>query len=154
MDVGAWLDKSAIVQKAHADGKRHALALTAELAARAFGLDAALVFDALCDREAQGSTGVGYGVAVPHARLEGLDRMRAVFVRLDQPVDFDSIDGQPVDLIFALFAPPGANSEHLRSLARVSRQLRKPELREHLRQAPSADSLHALLVQDATSSAA
>ena len=154
MDIGAWLEKSAILPKAHADGKRHALALTAEIAAHAFGLEASSVFDALCEREALGSTGVGYGVAVPHARLSGLDGMRAVFVRLDAPIEFGSVDDQPVDLIFALFAPPGADSEHLRSLARVSRRLRQPELREQLRKAHSADSLHALLVRDQTSSAA
>jgi PTS system nitrogen regulatory IIA component len=154
MDMGAWLDKSAIIQKAHADSKRHALAITAELAARAFGAESGAVFDALCEREAQSSTGVGYGVAVPHARLPGLDGMRAVFVRLDKPVPFDSLDDQPVDLILALFAPIGADSEHLRALARVSRQLRKAEVREQLRKAASADSLHALLAQEATSSAA
>ena len=153
MDIGAWLDKSAVTQRAYADSKRHALAITADLAA-AFGFDAGHVFDALCEREAQGSTGVGAGVAVPHARLPGLDQMRAVFVRLDQPVPFDSLDDQPVDLIFALFAPVGADSEHLRALARVSRQLRKPELREQLRKAHSADSLHALLANEAASSAA
>jgi len=154
MEMGAWLDKSAVTQRAYADSKRHALAITADLAARAFGLDAAQVFDALCEREALGSTGVGAGVAVPHARLPGLDQMRAVFVRLDQPVPFDSLDDQPVDLIFALFAPVGADSEHLRALARVSRQLRKPELREQLRKAHSADSLHALLANETATSAA
>lgn len=154
MEVGAWLDKSAVSQRAYADSKRHALAITAEVAARSFGMDAAKVFDALCEREAQGSTGVGAGVAVPHARLPGLTQMRAVFVRLDQPVPFDSVDDQPVDLIFALFAPVGADSEHLRALARVSRQLRKAELREQLRKAHSADSLHALLANETATTAA
>ena len=154
MEMGAWLDKSAIIQRVNADSKRHALAITADLAARAFKMDAGAIFDALSDREAQGSTGVGNGVAVPHARLAGLDGMRAVFVRLEQPVAFDSIDDQPVDLIFALFAPVGADSEHLRALARVSRQLRKPELRQQLRSAHSADALHALLAAETASSAA
>ena len=154
MDVSAWLDKSAVSYRVSADSKRHALALTAELAARAFGLDSSHVFDALCEREAQGSTGVGSGVAVPHARLPELTQMRAVFLRLDQPVPFDSVDDQPVDLIFALFAPPGSDSEHLRALARVSRRLRSAELREQLRKAHSADSLHALLASEAASSAA
>ena len=147
MDVSAWLDKSAVSYRVSADSKRHALALTAELAARAFGFDAGHVFDALCEREAQGSTGVGSGVPQ-------LTQMRAVFLRLDQPVPFDSVDDQPVDLIFALFAPPGSDSEHLRALARVSRRLRSAELREQLRKAHSADSLHALLASEATSSAA
>ena len=128
--------------------------MVSEVAARQFGLDAGVVLDALAEREQAGSTGVGSGVAVPHARLEGLQRMRGVFVRLDHPVDFDSIDDQPVDLIFALFAPPNASTEHLRTLARVSRLLRQADLREQLRQARTPDAIHALLVQEARSSAA
>jgi PTS system nitrogen regulatory IIA component len=76
--------------------------------------------------------------------------MRGVFVRLEQPVEFDSVDDQPVDLMFALFAPRNAGAEHLRALARVSRLLRQSELREQLRQARTADAVHALLVQEAT----
>jgi PTS system nitrogen regulatory IIA component len=93
-------------------------------------------------------------VAVPHARLAGLDRMRGLFLRLESPVDFDAIDGAPVDLIFALFAPPDAGSEHLRSLARVARMLRQKELRQQLRQARTPDAIHALLAQPARPSAA
>jgi PTS system nitrogen regulatory IIA component len=99
-----------------------------------------------------GSTGVGHGVAAPHARLAGLSRLRGVFVRLEQPVDFDSVDDQPVDLIFALFAPKeAAGVEHLRALARVSRVMRQADLREQLRQARTADAVLALLVQDQAS---
>jgi PTS system nitrogen regulatory IIA component len=87
-------------------------------------------------------------VAVPHARLEGLSRMRGVFVRLDQPVEFESVDDPPGDVLFALFAPKNAGAEHLRALARVSRSLRQGELREQLRKARTADAVHALLVQD------
>ena len=128
--------------------------MISEIAARQFGLDAGVVLDALAEREQAGSTGVGAGVAVPHARLEGLQRMRAVFVRLEHPVDFDSVDDQPADLIFALFAPPNASTEHLRTLARVSRLLRQADLREQLRLARTPDAIHALLVQEARSSAA
>ena len=98
--------------------------------------------------------GVGSGVAVPHARLPGLDRMRGVFIRLEAPVDFDAVDGQPVDLLFALLAPPDAGSEHLRALARVSRLLRQSQLREQLRQARTVDALYALLAQPASPTAA
>ena len=80
------------------------------------------MLDALLAREQTSSTGVGSGVAVPHARLAGLDRMRGVFLRLETPVDFDSVDGAPVDLIFALLAPADAGSEHLRALARFQAQ--------------------------------
>jgi PTS system nitrogen regulatory IIA component len=149
MQIGDLLDRNAIALRVSAANKRQALAVIAEIAARNFGLDASDVLDALTDREQAGSTGVGHGVAAPHARVEGLDRLRGVFVRLDHAVEFDAVDDQPVDLIFALFAPKEATGvEHLRALARVSRILRQSELRQQLRQARTADALHALLVQD------
>ncbi|HKP77534.1 MAG TPA: PTS IIA-like nitrogen regulatory protein PtsN [Phenylobacterium sp.] len=148
MNIGELLDRAAISTRVSAANKKKVLAVIAEIAARNFGLEPAEVLEALGEREAAGSTGVGHGVAVPHARLEGLQRMRGVFVRLEQPVEFESVDDQPVDLLFALFAPKNAGAEHLRALARVSRLLRQAELREQLRKARSADAVHALLVQD------
>lgn len=149
MQIGELLDRNAISLRVSAANKRKALAVIAEIAARNFGLDAGDVLDALTEREQAGSTGVGHGVAAPHARVEGLTRLRGVFVRLEHAVDFDSVDDQPVDLIFALFAPKEATGvEHLRALARVSRILRQSDLRQQLRQARSADAIHALLVQD------
>jgi len=150
MQIGELLDRNAIALRVSAANKRQTLAVVAEIAARNFGLDAGEILVALTEREQAGSTGVGYGVAAPHARLEGLERMRGVFVRLEHPVAFDSVDAQPVDLIFALFAPKGDTGvEHLRTLARVSRLLRQGELREQLRQARTADAIHVLLVQEA-----
>jgi PTS system nitrogen regulatory IIA component len=154
MQIGDILDRNAIAPRVSAPSKRQALAVAAEIAARHFDVDATVVLEALTEREQAGSTGVGHGVAVPHARLEGLTRMRGVFVRLDHPVDFGSVDDQPVDLIFALLAPPNASTEHLRALARVSRLLRGDELREHLRQARTPDAIYALLAQEARPSAA
>ena len=154
MDIGDWLDRAGIVYRSSADSKRQALSVVADAAAKALKLKASDIFDALMDREAQGSTGVGRGVAVPHARLNGLDRMRAVVVRLERPVPFDAVDEQPVDILFALFAPEGADSEHLRALARVSRLLRQGEIREHLRQARSPDAILAVLSREAEASAA
>lgn len=148
MNIGELLDRNAIALRVSATNKRQLLAVIAEIAARNLGLDAADILDALAEREHAGSTGVGHGVAAPHARLKGLQRMRGVFLRMDQPVDFESVDDQPVDLIFALFAPIDAGSEHLRALARVSRLLRQADLRQQLRQARTADAIHALLVQD------
>lgn len=146
MNIGELLDRQAISLRASATDKRKVLALIAEIAARNFHLDAGDVLDALLEREAADSTGVGHGVAVPHARLAGLERMRGVFVRIEHPVDFESVDNQPVDLLFALFAPRNAGAEHLRALARVSRLLRHAGLREQLRKAQTADAVHALLV--------
>jgi PTS system nitrogen regulatory IIA component len=149
MQIGELLDRNAISLRVSAANKRKALAVIAEIAARNFGLDAGDVLDALTEREQAGSTGVGHGVAAPHARVEGLTRLRGVFIRLEHAVDFDSVDDQPVDLIFALFAPKEATGvEHLRALARVSRILRQSELRQQLRQARTTDAIHALLVQD------
>ncbi|HLY80940.1 MAG TPA: PTS sugar transporter subunit IIA [Caulobacteraceae bacterium] len=154
MNIGDLLDRGAISPRVTAPVKRQALRVVAEMAARSFGLKPAEVLDALLEREAAGSTGVGYGVAVPHARLKGIDRLRGVFVRLEAPVPFDAVDDRPVDLIFALFAPPDASGEHLRALARVSRVLRQADLREQLRKARGADAILALLVQEIPSRAA
>lgn len=154
MQIGELLDRNAIALRVSAANKRQALALVAEIAARNLGLEAADVLDALAEREQAGSTGVGHGVAVPHARLKGLERMHGVFVRLETPVDFGAVDEQPVDLIFALLAPADHPAEHLRALAKVSRALRQADLREQLRQARSADAVRALLVRDARPTAA
>jgi nitrogen PTS system EIIA component len=154
MNIGDLLDRGGISPRVNAASKRQVLSVIAEIAARSFGLKAQEVFEALMEREAAGSTGVGQGVAVPHARLPGLTRLRAVFVRLEQPVEFEAVDDLPVDLVFALFAPPNASGEHLRALARVSRLLRQADLREQLRQAHGPDAIHALLVREARPSAA
>lgn len=154
MQIGQILDRAAISPRVTAASKRLALGVISEVAARSHKLDAGKVFDALLAREQAGSTGVGHGVAVPHARLAGLDRMAAVFVRLEQPIAFDAVDDQPVDLLFALLAPQNAGADHLRTLARVSRLLRQSDVRERLRQARTVDAIHALLVQDAQPSAA
>ncbi len=154
MTIEDLLDPRAITPRLSAKTKRQALSLVAETAARRFGLDAGEVLEGLLAREQAGSTGVGSGVAVPHARLAGLDRMRAVFVRLETPVDFDAVDDQPVDLLFALFAPPDAGADHLRALARVARLLRQNDLREQLRHAHASDAVYALLAQPVRSTAA
>lgn len=148
MDIGELLVRDGIVLKSGASSKRQALHVVAAAAAQAMGLDEVRVFDALMEREALGSTGLGSGVAVPHARLGGLETVKAVFVRLDTPVAYDAVDDRPVDLMFALFAPPKAGAEHLRALAAVSRAMRSAELREQLRQAHTPDAIHALFVRD------
>ena len=154
MDVGEWLERNGVAYRVNADSKRDALGAAAEIAARSFGLEAREILEALLAREAAGSTGMGHGVALPHARVAGLDRMRAIFLRFDSPVDFSAVDEQPVDLMFVLLAPGDAVSEHLRALARVSRLLRQPDLRRQLRQARSPDAVYALLVRESSSHAA
>jgi PTS system nitrogen regulatory IIA component len=154
MDIGELLVRDGVVLKTGASSKRQALHSVATAAAHAVGLDESKVFDALMERETLGSTGLGAGVAVPHARLEGIDRVQAVFVRLDSPVPYDAVDDRPVDLIFALFAPPRDGADHLRALAAVSRALRSAKMREQLRQARTVDAIHALFVRNETATAA
>ena len=154
MDIGDLLDRGAIGARVHAASKRQALSVVSEIGGRAFDLKAPEVLSKLMQRERLGSTGVGHGVAVPHCRLRGLDRVRGVFLRLESPIDFGAVDDQPVDLIFALLAPISDASEQLRALARVSRALRQTDLRSQLRQARSIDAIRALLVQEQRPTAA
>ena len=154
MFLTTLLDRHAILGNVSVNSKRQALQMVADVAARQLGLDSAEVHQALLEREKLGSTGVGTGVAVPHAALPGLDRMHGIFVRLDAPVDYDSIDDTPVDLIFALLAPENAGTEHLRALAKVSRLLRQKPLREQLRLIDKPDALYAILTSMADSNAA
>ena len=154
MEIGPWLEPNAIALRLGADSKRQALAALSTVAGRVLQHPAGEILELLLAREAAGSTGVGHGVALPHARLTGLTGLRAVFVRLETPVDFDAVDAQPVDLLFALFAPEGSGGEHLRGLARDSRALRNAGLREQLRQARTADAICALLSQESSTSAA
>lgn len=154
MDLGELLDTGAITLRVHAASKRQALNIVAEIAARHLPATAAEITSKLLARETLGSTGVGHGVAVPHARLKGVDRMHGVFVQLDAPIEFGAVDEQPVDLIFALLAPADHPAEHLRALAKVSRALRQADLREQLRQARSADAVRALMVREAGPKAA
>ncbi|HEX4695348.1 PTS sugar transporter subunit IIA [Sphingomonas sp.] len=119
-----------------------------QLAAAAYGVDAKAAVDGLGAREKLGSTGFGGGVAIPHARLDGIDTIRAVVVALARPIDFDSVDALPVDLVVALFSPPGAGADHLKALARVSRALRDQDLIAKLRGAGSKDAMYVLLARD------
>jgi PTS system nitrogen regulatory IIA component len=154
MDIGDLLERQAILPRVNATSKRHALGVMAETAARLYGVKAADVTEALSKREQKGSTGVGFGVALPHGRIKGLARPRGVFARLETPIAFGAVDDQPVDLIFALLTPLDGEADHLRALARVSRALRRAKVREQLRQARTQDALHALLAQEAQTTAA
>ncbi len=152
--IGDLLAGGSIAPRLTVTTKRQVLSTVAEIAARSFGVKAPRVFDALMEREALGTTGVGHGVAIPHAPIEGLDRMRGVFARLVTPVEYAAVDDEPVDLIFALLTPPGAASDHLRAMARVARAMRSAELRRQLRQAGGVDAIRALLARDTRPSAA
>ena len=154
MYLNSLLDRHAILAKVSVNSKRQALQAVADLAARQLGLDGDVVLQGLLEREKEGSTGVGQGVAVPHAALAGLDRMHGVFLSLESPVAYDAIDDMPVDLIFALLAPENAGTEHLRSLAKVSRVLRQKDVRDQLRRLDNPDAIYAVLTGLANSNAA
>lgn len=109
------------------------------------GVSASIAFEALQERETLGPTGVGHGIALPHARLEGLDQVIGIFARIEKPLEFDAVDRQPVDLVFALFAPHDAGVDHLKALALVSRTMRNTELCKKLRANSDPAKLHAML---------
>jgi nitrogen PTS system EIIA component len=155
MEIGDLVARDAIVLRGSVSSKRQALHAVADAAAHVLGLaDATPLLDGLMEREALGSTGVGSGVAIPHARLKAVDHLFAVLVRLESPIAFDAVDDRPVDLLLGLFAPPDDGAGHLRALAAASRALRSPDLRQRLRQADSRDAVQALLVRQIHSTAA
>jgi len=133
----------------HADlrvsSKKKLLLELANIGAGLTGLDCDDVFEALNSREQLGSTGVGHGVAIPHARFDGLEGIHGAFVRLASPVSFDSVDDQPVDLIFLLLAGDSSGASHLKTLARVSRLLRGERTRAAMRGANNSDALYSLI---------
>lgn len=154
MEISDILEPRAVVASLRAANKKQALQEIARRAAEITGEAERAVFDVLIERERLGTTGVGSGIAIPHGKLPGLKRLYGLFARLEAPIDFESIDGQPVDLIFLLLAPGGAGADHLKALARVSRLLRDRTVCEKLRGSDSAEALYALLTEHATSNAA
>jgi PTS system nitrogen regulatory IIA component len=133
--------------------KKQAIQEIAARAAELTGQNARTILEILLQREKLGSTGVGQGVAIPHGKLPKLDRLFGLFARLERPVDFESLDGEPVDLIFLLLAPEGAGADHLKALARVARLLRDPEIAQKLRQSREAEALYAVLTMPSSAAA-
>ncbi len=154
MEISDLLTPGAVIPKLTASSKKQALQELSKTAAALTGMNERSIFDTLLERERLGTTGVGNGIAIPHGKPVGLDRLYGVFARLDKPIDFDSVDEQPVDLIFLLLAPESAGADHLKALARISRLLRNPAICEKLRGSDSRDALFALLVDTTKSHAA
>ena len=148
MEIEDILSADRIVTSLEAGSKKHALQELAVKAARQTGLEEREIFDVLLERERLGTTGVGSGIAIPHGKMPDLDKLFGCFARLDSPVDFDAVDGQPVDLIFLLLAPESAGADHLKALARISRVLRNASKCDKLRTAPTPDKIFSLLTQD------
>ena len=145
LSISDLIGPSGVAVGSGARTPRQVMNLIADKAGQNFGLDPVGVLSALLEQS--GSTGLGRGVAAPHARVAGLEHSRLVVVRLEQPIAFGAIDGQPVDLFFALLSPEDSGVEHLRALARISRLVRQDDLRDQLRRAADADAIRFLLAQ-------
>ena len=144
---------NAIIPAMKVNGKKQALQEIAAKAATLTGQNEKAILEILLQREKLGSTGVGNGVAIPHGKLPKLGNVFGLFARLERPVDFEALDGQPVDLIFLLLAPEGAGADHLKALARVARLLRDPEVARKLRASIGAEALYAVLAMPSATAA-
>ncbi len=154
MTLHDLLKDGVVVSGLRPTSKKQALHLVANKAAEAKGISAEDVLKTLLERERLSSTGVGGGVAIPHALCPGLDTITGFFFRLENGIDFDAIDDAPVDLIFLLLAPDAEGATHLRALAQVSRVLRRPDVRQKIRNAPDEAAILALLCDEPQSNAA
>ncbi len=145
MNIADIISKEAVLDNVQATSKRELIQVLSNKIANLANVDERVVFDAVWERENLGSTGYGDGVAFPHARIEGLEKVSAMFARLDEPVDFDSLDGKPVDLVFLLISPENSGADHLTALASLSRVLKTEGSCEKLRKARSIDELYTVL---------
>ncbi|MBK5928781.1 PTS sugar transporter subunit IIA [Rhodobaculum claviforme] len=154
MQISSLVTPAAIRVVGHLTSKKRLFQDLAEAVAALHGVDPGHAVEALQERESLGPTGVGHGIALPHARVNGLSRVCGVFFRLERPLEFGAVDRQPVDLIFALFAPREAGVEHLKALALVSRTMRDAGRCAKLRANTDPVTLHAILTEGETSKAA
>jgi PTS system nitrogen regulatory IIA component len=154
MDLSDLIEVSAVMPALKANSKKQLLQLLAEKAAAVTGLPEREVFDTILQRERLGSTGVGNGIAIPHGKLPGISRITGVFARLENPVNFEALDDQPVDLVFLLLAPEGAGADHLKALSRIARVLRDSDTVAKIRGTKDAAAIHTFLAQTPASHAA
>ncbi|KAB2885867.1 MAG: PTS IIA-like nitrogen regulatory protein PtsN [Pseudorhodoplanes sp.] len=148
-----FVTPSAVIPALKVNGKKQAIQELAARAAALCGQNERVVFETLLQRERLGSTGIGHGIAIPHGKLPKLERLFGLFARLERPIDFESLDGQPVDLIFLLLAPEGAGADHLKALAQVARLLRDPDIAHKLRESRDSDALYAVLTLPSSAAA-
>ncbi|PIE07887.1 MAG: PTS lactose transporter subunit IIC [Rhodobacterales bacterium] len=147
MDLSSILRPAAVKVLASTTSRKRLFQSLGDIVSSCYGLDAGAAFTALQRRESLGPTAVGQGVALPHARIEGLDNVVGAFIRVEKPIDFDAVDRQPVDLVFALFAPDGSGVDHLKALALVSRTMRDNATIAKLRANNDPDTLYTILVE-------
>ncbi|NVO13260.1 MAG: PTS IIA-like nitrogen regulatory protein PtsN [Rhodoplanes sp.] len=145
MPLNDLVAPQAVIPALKVNNKKQALQELAERAADLTGRTEREILEVLMQRERLGSTAIGNGIAIPHGKLPRLERLFGLFARLDRPIDFEALDGQPVDLIFLLLAPESAGADHLKALARVARMLREPEITRMLRDSQDREALYAVL---------
>ncbi len=154
MELSKLLNPQAVRVVSQMTSKKRLFQELGEIAAQAYKLNALVAIDGLQERESLGPTGVGHGIALPHARLEDVSNIVGIFLRLEKPLDYDSVDRQPVDLIFGLFAPKDSGVEHLKALALVSRTMRDASICTKLRANADPAKLYAILTESRTTAAA
>jgi len=153
-DLSDLVAAEAILPRLPVTSRRQALQALTETLAKVVGIDTRAAFDAVLIRERLSGTGMGEGVAVPHASVPGVMRPIGAFARLDPPQDFDALDGRPADLVFLLLSPPDKGADHLKAFARISRFMRRADIREKLRAARGGDEIAALFAGPARVDAA
>ncbi|MEM1375842.1 MAG: PTS sugar transporter subunit IIA [Pseudomonadota bacterium] len=154
MELANFLDRNDVLLNVDVTSKKHLLQHLADHVGSSSLLDAREVFSAILQREKLGSTAVGAGVAIPHGKFRKLDRIVGCLAKLETPIDFDSIDGQPVDIVFLLLAPEDAGADHLKALSRIARALRDPARTAGIRAANTPEALYSSLIEEPTSNAA
>lgn len=154
MDFHDLITGAAVFSHVAASSKKQLFQKLGDIAAAAYGLDSAIVHERLMERERLGSTGFGGGIAIPHAKIEGLPQVCGLVLRLEEPLPFEAVDDAPVDIVFSLLSPMDSGAEHLKMLARVSRYLRNAGNVARLRGAASDEAMLALLVSDEARDAA
>jgi PTS system nitrogen regulatory IIA component len=154
MELGDLIKPEGVIPSLKARNKKHAFQELAQRASELTGLDARQILETLLQRERLGSTGIGSGIAIPHGRLEKLSRIVSLFARLEEPIPFDAVDDEPVELVFLLLAPEHAGADHLKALARISRVLRDANAIANLKASRDRAALYAVLTEPATSHAA
>ena len=154
MDLSKLIIPGAVRVVGQLTSKKRLFQELGEMAAAAYRLNSSVAVDGLQERESLGPTGVGHGIALPHARLEELTSIVGVFIRLEKPLDYDSVDRQPVDLVFGLFAPKDSGVDHLKALALVSRTMRDANICAKLRVNNDPSKLYAILTENRTPQAA
>ena len=153
MSLTDLIAPNAVIPALKVTSKKQAIQALATHAAQLTGHNERMISEILLQREKLGSTAVGNGIAIPHGKLPKFGKLFGMFARLEQPIDFEALDGQPVDLIFLLLAPETAGADHLKALARIARLLRDTEVAQKLRASQNADALYAVLALPSASAA-